>query len=619
MTNLESVNSLLKIAISGEKAYHSGYKRTVQYANDSRAYFGGVNIDSYLKKFARREAEDLFKQRKEITAHINKSLGAMLDRPFAKVKRSNWNKVISFGKDEQGQVSSDFEKTVLMEFTNNGLDSYVFDRCRHFSKYDPNTFIVVEFAPFDNTKTKAKPYPFEVTSDMAVDYNFNEHGTLEYLTVRQTKKIDGDEQPEKFEGAKRAGKAETVKETERLTMYRPFQTIVIQQLTTAEIKALPSLPSKTKAIESEPKNGQLIHVEGGKVFTVIIPIPHKFNRTPAIRVGYEGSPEDDGQTRVGIFDAALPYAKKVVKINSELDLTGALLAFPVSIRHQESCGAMGYNSGTLGDGTTCTECHGTGLKKRPTSAAEEIVLPLPERPEDMLDVSKIIHYAYPPTDAVRLQLELMTHNVTQAKESVFNSQMHTKQEVAQTAMYHGIELESVYDTLFPYAQNLGKIWRFLSQCCQSFTGYSDDMTAMLIFPKDFKFQALGSMFAELEQAIKSGVSSEARAIFHSRIMERVLIDDPEELERWRIDERLNPFSGQSEQQIIVSLNLDLYPRWQKVWYSNRKYLMDIILQETPDFYKMKHSAQLAIVKAKSEEMMQELDAQQPELTLNPPT
>lgn len=590
MTNLEAVNHLLNLSIKGEAAYHKGYKSTVEYARRCKAHFGGVGVDHYLKQFARREAADLFKQRKQITSHINKSIGAMLDRPFSKVKRANWNKVLTFEGDEQGARSTQFEADVLMKFTASGLDSYVFDRCRYFSKFDPNTFIAVEFENFDNKVEKARPYPFEVMADMAVDFEFDNHGTLNFLCARQVKQIE-EEPTIAADGRFKSGspqkpsdhkqKKET-KELERLTMYRPLQTVVIQELTAAEAKAV-VVPEKVDKITGNPVDGQIIMASNGKVFKLIIPLPHGFEKTPAIRVGYPENPEDDGATRVSIFDAGLPYAEKVVKINSELDLTGALLAFPVSIRHQEACDAMGCQGGQLGDGTTCSACQGTGLKKRPTSAAEEIVLPLPDRPEDMMDVSKIIHYAYPPPEAVKLQLELLAFNIGQCKESVFNSQMHTKQEVAQTALYHGIELESIYDTLFPYAQNLGRIWKFIATCCKVFTGQTGEMTAMLKFPQDFKFQSVPSLFAELEQARKSA-SLETVQLIQERLMERLLVDDPEALERWRVDNRFNMFSGRTDAAIMVLLNSDFIPRWQKVWYANQQELIEQILSKEPGFY-----------------------------------
>ena len=116
MTLQQSAQLLFETADKGKNSYHPHYQKTVDYAKDCKAYFAGVNLDEYLKPFARRESKDLFDQRKAITAHINKSVGAALMRPFQKVPRSNWTKVLAFGNDADGRRAQQFEREVLAGF-----------------------------------------------------------------------------------------------------------------------------------------------------------------------------------------------------------------------------------------------------------------------------------------------------------------------------------------------------------------------------------------------------------------------------------------------------------------------------------------------------------------------
>lgn len=603
MTPTESINLLLSLALRGESAYHPGYQSSVEYARLSKAYFAGVGIDKQLKKFARRESDELFEQRKDITAHVQNALGHALDRPFAKVRRSNFTKVLSFPSDESGAKSDAFQRATLDRFTKRGVDAYVFERVRYWNEFDPNCFVVVEFAPFDNTKENARPYPFEVTADMAVSFKYDPHGELLYLAVRQVQM-----KPDK------AGDS-VLREFERLTLYAPLQTVVIQQLTADEINALPLKPAKAEQIEGEAVSGQVVNIDNTRFYQVIIPAPHGYERTPAIRCGYVDNPADDGQTVLGILDAALPFGKKLVKLNSELDLTMALLAFPISVRYQEACPEIGCDRGHLTDGAICGTCRGTGHKPRPTSAQEEIVLAFPDRPEDMIDASKLLSYVYPPTDAVRQQVELMTFYFQQAKEAVFNSQMFTKQETAQTATFHGIELQSVYDTLYPYAQHLAKVWAFLVDACRVFTGVKDPLNAALIFPQDFRFETAEDLFLELKSARESGAGNDAAVLLQERIMDRLLIDDKERLSRMRIDTRFDPFPGMTEAQIILSLSSPFTPEWKKVWYINRGTLMEEILQETPAFYTLAFDKQKALIMAKITKLQGELTAARPALNI----
>lgn len=601
MTNTESANLLIETAAGGAQTYNGGYQSAVQYAKDCKAYFAGVNLDDYLKQFARRESADLFEQRKAITAHINRSVGASLMRPFQKVPRSNWTKVLAFDGDSEGRRALEFENNVLGKFYKGGLDRYVFERMLYWSIFDPNAFLVVEFDSTDG-RTRAQPYPFEVTSDMAVRYSFDKFGTMQYLVSRQVFSV-------------KEGKAVAAK-VERLTLYQPIQTVVLQQLTDQQAKALPIPAQRVEMLTAEPTNGEYVRLSNGNTYRIDIPTPHGYENCPAFRCGYAENPADDGATRVSIFDAALPFCKKMVKANSEFDLTAALLAFPVSVRYEEPCEQPGCASGRLVDGTTCMNCHGTGYKPRPTSAAEELVLAMPSSPEDMMDVSKVMTYIYPPTDAVKMQMDMLDSFVRQAKEAVFNSQMFTKQETAQTATYHGIELQSVYDTLHPYAKHIGEAWAFVCQAAKAFTGFSGNMTAAMIFPQDFRFDTAEQLFQELKSARDAGAGKVVTDVIGGRIVDRMLVDEPDRAAEVRAEMRLDPFAGMTEAQVLEALASNLVPKWKKVFYANMKDVLLAMQSATPGFFNLPLQRQFDLIRAECESIMQDLESERPAISFN---
>lgn len=596
MDNTQAANLLIETAHKGKATYHAGYAWAVEYSNQCKAYFAGVGLDRYLKQFARRESAELFEQRKEITAHINRAIGASLMRPFQKVPRSNFTKVLAFAGDADGRRSQEFANSVLSRFTEKGLDRYVFERVLYWSIFDPNCFLVVEFDSTDG-RERARPYPFEVTSAMAVRYGLNKYGELQYVVSRQVQRVKS-------------------QDVERLTMYQAMQTVVLQQLSDEQEKALALPLQKIESLHEVPEDGQYVRLGNNRVYRIEMPLPHGLDKCPAFRCGYADNPEDDGATKVSIFDAAMPYAKKVVKINSELDLTTALLAFPISVRYEDRCEHPGCVKGTLIDGTTCITCHGSGYKPRPTSAAEELVLAMPSSPDEMLDVSKIMTYIYPPTDAVKMQIELVQTYVMQAKEAVFNSQMFTKQETAQTATFHSIELQSVYDTLYPYAKQLGSAWSFICGACKAFTGFQGDMTAALVFPQDFRFETAPELFAELKSARDAGAGSVVTGLIGQRIVDRMLVDDPERIEEVRSEMRIDPFSGMSEAQTLEALASNLVPRWKKVLFANMKDIVLALELANPGFFRQPLQRQLILAKVEAERLMQDIDAAQPPISFN---
>ena len=577
MTIQESLNHLLKLAVQGQPAYHKGYERTVSYSGELKAYFGGVNLQEYTKRFARRESEDLFKQSLEICAPIQQCVGSTLETPFAKVERSNYVKVVTHPKEDKAK---DFETEVLEKFGPKGLFPYTFERLRYWNIYDPNCFVVVEFKGFDNSIESAKPYPLEVTSEMAVDFKYSQ-GDLLYLCVLQMK--------DKPEGS-------TTKKCKRLTMYMPLQTVVLEQLSRDEFKALNvQYPAKDKGFLTTPIDGELVYFDN-EVYQAVIPIPHNYDKTPAFRAGYIDDPHNDGETKLSIFFAALPYAKKLLKINREIDLTTALVAHPIPFRFRDACEAVGCNGGTMTDGSTCSACGGSGYKARPTTVAEELEFVLGDPDEDMLDPHKLMGYIHFPPEAAAFLTQMFDKWMEAAPKAVFNSELTTKSETAQTARFHSRAEQGVNDALWPYSKHISVGCETLSKAIAFFTGNAG-AEAKTIIPSNLRFENLFDLFDELTAAREAGAGNAACAEIQKRIMAVQLKDDPEALKRWYIDDMLDPFRGMTEAQILTALNSAFVPENDKIFYVNKSGIMSAILQKNINFYSLETPKQRELILA----------------------
>jgi hypothetical protein len=590
--------TLFRIASKGRTAYHKDYDRTVEYSRELKAMFGGVDLDSFLKKFARREDDDLFEQRKTITSHLQEAVTPALDRPFEKIGRSNFTRQLSAGTGAAAERTTAELEGTLRGFFAGGLEKYLFDQLRYFNTFDPNAFIAIEFAAFDNRKEKAKPYPFEIDSEAAVDFRVSSHGRLNYLVARQVA-----DRPTKKD-------ATTTKPVERLTIYAPNQTVVLQEKLSWELKeeGLAAPINPTKAIEADPVNGEVLKI-GDRFWTWVVPIPHKFGETPAFRTGFIPDPKTRKRTCLSIFNAALPWLRKLLKTNSEFDLVCALMAFPTKIVAEELCETPGCIGGEV-NGSKCNTCKGTGFKKLPTSAQEIIRIPFPATAQDAIDPSKLLAYTYPPVEIVTLQKETVGWFLENCARSVFNSQMFSRQETTQTATYHGIALTSVYDTLFPYAQHLSKVWPFAVRAIATFTGFNaDQIAANLLFPKEFRFESLEDLLAALDRATKAGASPDAVAIIQRRIMDVMLEDDREALRRWDVQRLFNPFEGMPEASVLAAIAGGLVTEDDKILFVNRRRIFAELSIEEVDFYKKPYPEQRKSVAAKVAQIRSEIAAQ----------
>jgi len=577
MTNKDGLNYLLKLA---EKStpYHSGYEWSKGYAEDLKAYFADVNINEKMVMFARRENKELFDQSVQITSPIQASLGNILKKPFAKVERSNWSKSITVeGDKDDGSRSRAFEKEILARFGPKGLFSFLFERLLYWNAYDPNCFTVVEFGAFDNMRNNARPYPFEVTAEMAVDFQYDQSDLI-YLVCRQVQEKEG-----------KTGKYKV----QRLTLYQAQQTIVLQELTPDEVRLLLITPMKGDVFTDNVRDGELAMLDQA-VYQAVIPLPHNFSKTPAVRTGFIDNPEDDGETKLSILHPALPFAKKLLKINREIDLVAALVAHPIPFRAKDTCGATGCHKGYLADDSPCEVCHGTGYKLRPTTVSEELEFEMPDSPSEMFDPNKLMGYIFFPVEAAAMLLTLWDKWFEKAVNAVFTSDINTKAEVAQTARYHAIQQEAQSDALWPYGRHLSDSSSALSEIIGAFTGYVG-ANARPIIPNNLRTENVFDIFDELTAARLAGAGQDACAILEGKIMEIQLQDDPESLKRWRVDDYFNPFRGLSEAQILTALNSNLVPEPKKIFWSNRQDIMTDLVTENEKFYNLPRKIQKELI------------------------
>jgi hypothetical protein len=583
MNNTEALNLLFSLALKGEAAYHPGYKWTVEYSEDLKAYFGGVNCDEKMKIFSRRETPELFQQKKEIVSEVQSALGMMLEKPVAKVERSNWQKYVVVDSDEDGSKAREFEKEQLGKFGPKGLFPYTFERLRYWNIFDPNCFVVVDIKPFDNEKEKAKPYPVEITADQAIDFKYDQSDLL-YLACLQERN-----------GLK------------RFTLYQPLQTVVLQQVTDEEAKDyVGAMPRMDEMFPENVEDGMMVNISN-KYYKAIIPLPHKYDKTPAVRAGYIDNPMDDGRTKLSIFHPALPFAKKLLKTNSEIDLTAALVASPIPIRFADKCDAPGCNKGYDRTGNEkCGVCNGTGKKMRPTSVAEEIVVEFPDSKEDLItELTGMFAYVHFPPEAAQFLTDRWNFCFERANYSVYAVELTTKSEVAQTARFHSRAEQGVNDALWPYSKHISFACGYISKVISSFTFIAGGFAQPLI-PANLRFETTYDAFDELESGRKAGISMDACAILQMRVMDVILQDDPEALRRAKVEDQFNPFRGASESQIIVMLNSPFVSDEKKLFYLNKSDIIAALANENPLFYSLTYDKQKALIDAKVFELKNNL-------------
>lgn len=587
------------------KLQHVHYKRTVQLARKYKTLITGEGFEELLHQFIRREDKELFNQRKQITQPITPAITAAIMNPFYKVGRTNnITKKIDF-KESSSDKSSRVFDAIEGFWGDKSLDKYLETRFTELSFSDPNSFIVTEFdeAP-DANGTMAevpKPRAFEVPSENVINFCFK-NNTLEWLIVRLPLKI---------------ASGTNMIDGYSYTIYGPEYSLRFTQVAVDTY----GTTSIGQYVESDILNDGVVtpvflfRANETELY-VVEEFNHKSQTVPAVRVGYKSDLVTDGATCVNPFHDGMAYLMKSVKTVSEFDLTMALHAFPQKFAYGPKCNgineAVSCNGGNAPDGAVCKKCHGTGVSIH-TSAQDAVILRMPPKEEDMRDLSKLVYYAYPPIDLVKFQNEYILQLKDEVKQAVFNSEIFSQSEVVATATEKKISLESVYDTLFPYAQKFSDVYR---QIVRTSAYYVDVNDAVIIhqFPKDFKFKTVSELLSDLKLANESNAPGYVRKELSNDIAEAQFIDKPDELAKIRIKSKFYPFSDKTDVEILYIISNNKTTKYNVVLWANFDNIFTEIEEDeslSNSFYKMAYTKQKEIVSKRVEELIVVIEAQEP--------
>ena len=557
---------------------HADYQRTVDLAKEYKAHVSGVGIDDYLKRFAKREDEEMFEQRKRLTNSISQSVASSLQKPFYKVARNkNVKKKFTLKGDKTREeivqkMISGFYGT--NELNTKGLDFWLKNRFIELTFTDPNAFVVIEWeAKPENVPLE--PYPYEVNSIDAYDYIYK-HGVLNELFTRQSETIiyldkDG---------------AEKEKVVDAFTLYEIGSSLKVVEYCPKYFEAKGIVIDETR---------QVTFVENEIHFIAT------YNETnldfiPAFRVGYIRDTATDGRTFVNPFESAMPYFRKALKAVSELDLSITLHTFPQKLQYVTKCKGKGTkkcNNGMVsGTQTVCSECKGSGLQIH-TSGQDAIYFPLPDTPDEMFDLDKILVYKQPPIDLIKFQDEYVRNLKKDAHLSVYNSNMFLAEDpqFAKTATEVNTNTQGIFDTLFPYTEKFSEVWKTAVKVFVRLSGFLTDFELIHIFPTDLEIKTVAVLMAELKLANESEAPSYFRDAILEEIANQVYEGDELGREKHFTRHKFFPFSGKTEPEIQFLMASPYVSNFTKVLYANFEAIFTDIEKAVPNFYNLNYNLQ----------------------------
>jgi hypothetical protein len=580
---------------------------------------GGVGLSKLLKRFVRREDPILFEQRANLTQHITTSVCKNLLDIFYKIPRSNaGRKTLTYAIESPEQSVKDLKGVLGGFWGGESWDNYVNTRYVELNSLDPNGFVAFEWDDFDNTKSFLQPQPFEISSNAAIDYKYK-NNILQYLIVRIEHWYDsGDLMENNAAKIRKPNDGQT--KGKRFICYLPNETVQLIQVSPKSFEG--GLTEEGTFLRTSIKGKPVIITKlGGENYYQYIESakPHKLGFVPAFRVGYLRDAETNGETFVNPLHSVEPYLLKTIKVNSEFDLVASLLAFPQLVKRGGKCRDENCFEGTnTQTNQICGTCHGTGLQATAFSAQDAIVFPMPKSKEEAIPLTDMMSYLYPPIDIVKWQEEYIEKLTVKCKQVMFNSDIFTKAEVADTATGKNLDMQNVYDTLYPFASQVAKTWVFGVKVVAGLIDRSDKLVCAFFFSKDLKLKSLEDLILDL--SIANTLNNAALVAHFNNDIARIIFEDQEiELLRYQTQQTYAPFSGKTQPEIMALMASPFVQKKHKILHANFGNIFDALelkfATEKKNFYLLKKEEQQKAIYEEVERIAAQIEIETPEPVL----
>lgn len=596
MKEIDAINIVKDIIANGFR--HKAYDRTVKLAEEYRACITGEGIDQFLKQVQIREDDEAFSLRRKITINVTETLCNLVIDPQYKLPRSNSIEKKLFYTDNDVEKLKSFQaiKNKFWEGARS-VEDYMATSWIELNNLDPNSFVVIDWKTNIN-KERIQPYPVEYPAEQV--YHFNKkNGIIQWICLHRDE-----------EGA----------DPEMYLMYTPNFTVIFSRREDmkwrnekADIIFYKEFPIK----DYEGAAATMKVPSRDDYFDVTILKPHNLGRVPGFFVGYV-SDLSTRRSYVSPIHKGQPILKKIIKLNSEFDITISKHAFQQKIQYGTPCSECAGRGRTL-EGVTCGECHGTGNdpKDEHKSGMDVLIIPRPRDSQDMFDLSKLIHYVPNDVGVPKFQFETLEHYMKKHKEAVYNSNVYSAKDFVETAYSKNVDLQNVYDALWPMAQAYARNFNFIVEIISRITDLHENLVHNLSFRKDFKMKSLSDLYADLATVGTSNADEFVKKDIENDIAQIMYEDDDRELRKFHTQRHFFPFNGKTKDEIK---NIVASPRLcterVKVLYANFSYIFDEIELEFGkkgiDFYFLSVEKQKKALDKKVEDMIAELEKETPQ-------
>lgn len=582
--------SLLRV-IRGYR--HRDYTRTVSIADWSESMMTGDNQDVALIKFHTKESKEQRVQRVSVTSSKTQFASEKIAKYFNEVHRSDTvTDELYYQEDKDNKKLTELRRALKHFAEGDTYKGYTDEMFFYWNFYDPNAWTVYDW--YINDDGEVCPYDLTVEARHCLDFSIL-HGIPRYLIIRQPKYYVSKADPVKVEFAYSDPNKvpETKQDPDKIQGFETKYKYTMYGVGfTQEVVILPDNGIFDPA-EFADFERMTISIAGKDTQVMVRDLTQDLDFLPAQRVGYFKDPKTKKRTFVNPLYPGTKVYDDLIRNKSEYDLTKTLHGFYQKFQYVERCkpcDGQGYIVSDKGAEVQCKRCKGRGKLSHQT--VQDIVeITLPHDPTQIIDLTKLVHYATIPEYLVKMQSEDVDKAVKDIFSVIFNDTLFERSEVTVTATENKLNWRSVYNALHPYASGLVDYYKTGISFISQIVGIDGALVNNYSISRDYNMETVDEVIAQRKLAVEAGTPNVIVKHFDMKILEKQHQNDPLFLDTYRAIERLRPLKDKTPNEVLVitsqlSLTNPLKVQW--IYFAD---IIEDMRMENPKIFALPYEVQ----------------------------
>ncbi len=533
---------------------HELYEQTSLLQADYEAWMTGDGLNEKVRQLRRREDDADFKERKNVTTQLLPRVIQNARDSFVEAFRNNNVKFYIDGTDaEQIKVKMGLFRRFdsLEEYWNNKYVNLAFT--------DPNAWILLQYY-------EERTSPWVINSKEMLMYEYvNEE--LQYVCF---------------------------KKKDTWYIFTLDTVITCTKDDNGSFTSIQTMPADdygnevAATIKIKDNNGNVYNV----VYSEVYPYQDAF----AIQIGYITDPLIES-LYVSPAEKPRPDITRLINMCSEYDINLLMHVFLQKYEYVQACTARDCNSGYMPDGTKCSNCKGTGYEPTHKSALDTLKIPLPINvtPAEMMDLSKLSHYAQLPIDVLKHQKEELMDCIKSIEVSIAGSDIFTRKDLAEaaTATEVNSNVHKQNNTLYPFAVKYCQTYQFFVEKIADIFNYEIEFNYWI--DKNMLRESVSTLLDRISKANASGVPSGIIADMYDEIAYVMYLNEADAMKKHELRKRLDVYYTTPLQMKVSNLAMLPLDNDIRIKSTMTEYILIEAEQRYETFYDLKPEMQDKII------------------------